>query len=88
MRAMLLTMALLVSGTSGAAASCASIPDDASTGYVANQQALALCRQQEISDRIALEQQRVEIQGQINHLDMQIRLNQQFSRARQSLPQF
>lgn len=88
MRAHLLALALLVAGSTGAFAACPSLPDDASTSYLENQQALALCRQQELADRIAIQQQQVEIQGQINWLDTQIRLNQQFSRAHDSLPQF
>jgi hypothetical protein len=89
MRAFFLAMAVVVAGSAGALASCPSIPDNASTGYVENQQALALCRQREVSDRLAIQQQQqVEIQGQINWLNTQIRLNEQFSRAQQALPQF
>lgn len=88
MRAPLLALLLVLAGSTGASAYCPSLPDDGSTSYTQNQTALALCRTREIADRVALEQQRVEIQGEINYLNQQVRLNEQFARARAALPQF
>lgn len=81
---------LLAGGTSASLAYCPSLPDDAGSGYTANQTALALCRQQELSDQLRRDQQQLELQGQLNQLQLQIRLNEQFARARQSIamPQF
>jgi hypothetical protein len=89
MKSMLLALTILLGTASAAFAQCESRPDDVSTGYTANQTALALCRQREMSERVQ-QQQQVELQGQLNQLEMQIRLNDQFARARQSLslPQF
>jgi hypothetical protein len=90
MKSMLLALTILLGTASAAFAQCESRPDDVSTGYTANQTALALCRQREMSERVQQQQQQVELQGQLNQLEMQIRLNDQFARARQSLslPQF
>lgn len=86
MRPLVLSLAFLLGGSSAALAFCPSLPDGAQTGYTANQTALAVCRQKEMADQLRLGQQQVEIQAQINHLELQIRLNEQLSRARQSLP--
>lgn len=90
MRTVVLALMLLAGGTSASLAYCPSVPDNAGTGYTANQTALALCRQREMSDQLRRDQQQLELQGQLNHLRMQIRLNEQFSRARQTIatPQF
>lgn len=88
MRTLVLALMVLAGGSSAALAYCPSVPDDATSGYSANQTALALCRQQEMSEEVRLQQLQVEVQGQLNHLDMQIRLNEQFARARQAMPQF
>ena len=86
MRTLALALTLLAAGTSVSIAQCPSVPDDATTGYTANQTALALCRQQEMSDQLRLQQQQAELRGQLTHLELQIRLNEQLSRARQSIP--
>jgi hypothetical protein len=86
MRTLALALTLLAAGTSVSLAQCPSVPDDATTGYTANQTALALCRQGEMSDQLRRDQQRMELQGQLNHLELQIRLNDQFSRAQQTIP--
>ena len=86
MKRVLLALTIVLASAPAAFAHCESRPDDASTGYTANQTALALCRHREVAERVQLQQQQVEIQGELNHLQMQIRLNDQFARAKQSLP--
>jgi hypothetical protein len=86
MRSFVLAFAILAGGTSATLAYCPSVPDTAQSGYTANQAALALCRQQEIADGVRLQQQQAELQGQLNQLQLQVRINDQFARARQSLP--
>jgi TolA-binding protein len=86
MRQFLFAIAVLAGGTSAALAYCPSVPDNAESGYSANQTALALCRQREIADGVRLQQQQAELQGEINQLQLQIRLNDQFARAQQALP--
>lgn len=85
MRTLVLASLLLVGGSTAALAYCPSVPDDTQSGYTANQTALAVCRQQEMADRLRLEQKHMELQGQINHLELQLRLNAQLSRAQQAL---
>jgi hypothetical protein len=88
MRSIALALALTLGGTSGAYAYCPSLPDDASTHYVENQQALMLCRQQELSDAVRLQQQQAELAAQIQNLQIQMRTQQMFNNAQANLPQF
>lgn len=87
MRPLVLSLALLLGGSSAALALCPSLPDNAESGYTANQTALAVCRQNEIAEQLRLQMQQAELQSQLNQLRLQIRLNSQLSRAQQVLPQ-
>ncbi len=83
----LILASLLVAATAGAAsAQCRSAPDDADTGYTANQTALAVCRQKELSDTVREQQFQQQIDGQLRQLELQMRLNEQLNRAQQNLP--
>lgn len=83
-----LAIALLVSllAVTGASAQCRSLPDDAGTGYTANQTALALCRQKELDDAVRNQQFEQQINGQLRQLELQMRINEQLNRAQQTLP--
>lgn len=87
MRTLCLAIVMLAAAATPALAYCPSVPDDASTGYTANQAALALCRQQELSDAVRRQQQQSNLDGQLRQLELQMRINEQFSRAQQALPQ-
>ena len=88
MRRIIAALALTLAGSTAALAYCPSLPDDASTYYVENQQALMLCRQQELSDVVRLQQQQAELTAQIQNLQIQMRTQQMFNNAQMSLPQF
>lgn len=86
MRILTLASLLIVASATGASAQCTSLPDDAETGYTANQTALALCRQKELGDTVRAQQFQQEINGQLRQLELQMRLNEQLNRALQALP--
>jgi hypothetical protein len=84
----MLAFALLISiaGYGAALAACPSLPDEADTGYTANQTALTVCRQRELADAVRDQQFQQQINAQFRQLEMQMRLNEQLNRARQTLP--
>ncbi|RYE87007.1 MAG: hypothetical protein EOP19_05395 [Hyphomicrobiales bacterium] len=86
MRNIALALLIVMAGATGAAAACPSLPDDAETGYTANQTALALCRQDELAATVRNQQFQSEINGQLRQLELQIRVNEQLNRAQQMLP--
>jgi hypothetical protein len=85
MRTLILASLLAIASTA-ASAQCRSLPDNADTGYTANQTALALCRQQALADTVREQQFQQQIAGQLRQLELQMRLDQQLNRAQQSLP--
>ena len=82
---LLLLAALLIAAPLPALAYCPSIPDDASTGNVANQTQLTLCRANELHDSTALKAQelqfRADLQAQTQMLDLQLKLQQTYAAA-------
>lgn len=86
MRAAFLAFLLVFGAATSAFAQCVSLPGDAESGYTANQTALAVCRQKELGDTIRQQQMQQQIDGQLLQLELQMRLNEQFSRAQQTLP--
>lgn len=86
MRTLILASLLVVAGVTSASAQCRSLPDNADTGYTANQTALAVCRQKELDDAVRQQQFQQQIDGQLRQLELQMRLNEQFNRAHQNLP--
>ncbi len=84
---LLLLSAVLAFAAGPALAYCPSIPDDASTGYVANQTQLTLCRANELSDRTALKAQELQfqadLQAQSKMLELQFKMQQTFAAASQ-----
>jgi hypothetical protein len=86
MRTLALALLISIAGSGAAFAACPSLPDDADTGYTANQTALTVCRQRELGDAVRDQQVQQQINGQVRQLEMQMRLNEQLSRAQQTLP--
>ena len=86
MRTLTLASLLVIATATAASAQCTSLPDDADTGYTANQTALALCRQKELGDAVRQQQFEQQIDSQFRQLELQMRLNEQLSRAQQNLP--
>ena len=86
MRPVLLSAVLALAATP-VLAYCPSIPDDAGTGYVANQTQLTLCRANELSDRTALKAQELQfqadLQAQFKMLELQFKMQQTFAAASQ-----
>ncbi len=84
MSRVLIAAVLLVATALPAAAYCPSVPDDAATQYVRNQQELMLCHQAELADLAAMRAREAEIRAQLaaqqmQLLDMQRRLAEQFA---------
>lgn len=81
----LLLATLLTAAPLPALAWCPSVPDDASTGYVANQAQLTLCRANELHDRTALKAQELQfqadLQAQSKMLELQFKLQQTYAAA-------
>ncbi len=86
MRPFVLASLLVLAGIASASAQCRSLPDDADSGYTANQTALAVCRQKELDAAVRQQQFQQQIDGQLRQLELQIRLNEQLNRAQQNLP--
>jgi hypothetical protein len=84
MRVFLLAV-LLTAAPLPALAYCPSIPDDASTGNIANQTQLTLCRANELHDRTALKAQELQfqadLQAQMQSLQTQLKLQQTYAAA-------
>jgi hypothetical protein len=76
----------VLAGTSGAAAYCASYPDNLSTGYTANNTARALCLQHELGRLTEGDAQRAQIEVELGNLRIQLEQQQQMLLHRQSLP--
>lgn len=85
MKTITLAALILLATAGGAMAQCRSLPDDAETGYTGNSTALAVCRQRELGDTVRDMQFEQQINGQLRQLEMQMRLNEQLSRAQQNL---
>lgn len=91
-----LLAALLLSLAAGPAlAVCPTIPDDASTHYVANQQAMMLCQQAELAaataERARAQQFEAELDSRLIELQQDQRLRDSLASiptAMPSLPQF
>ena len=86
MRTLILASLLVITAASAASAQCRSLPDDAGTGYTANQTELAVCRQQALDNAVRQLQVQQQIDGQLRQLELQMRLNEQLNRAQQNLP--
>ena len=86
MRTLTIASLLVVASATAAAAQCPSLPDDADTGYTANQTALAICRQKDLDATVRQQQFQQQIDGRLRQLELQIRLNEQLNRAQQNLP--
>jgi hypothetical protein len=86
MRTLVFALLISIAGSGAALAACPSLPDDADTGYTANQTALTVCRQHELADAVRDQQFQQQINGQFRQLEMQVRLNEQLNRAQQTLP--
>lgn len=82
MRPFLLAL-VLIGAPLPALAYCASLPDDATTGNIANQTELTLCRANELSDRTALKAQELQfqadLQAQTRMLELQFKMQQTFA---------
>jgi hypothetical protein len=85
MRTLALASLLVLASAAAASAQCVSLPDDASTGYTANQTALAVCRQMELGDTVRDRQFQQQIDAKMRQLE-QMRLNDQLDRAQAALP--
>lgn len=55
-----------------ALAFCPSFPDDASTRFIQNQQALMLCQQQELADAAAAQAREARLQADLQALQIQL----------------
>ena len=86
MRTLVFALLISIAGSGAAFAACPSLPDDADTGYTANQTALTVCRQRELGDAVRDQQFQQQINAQFRQLEMQMRLNEQLNRAQQTLP--
>lgn len=85
MRTIVIAVLMLVATSAGAVAQCRSLPDDADTGYTANQTALAVCRQKELGEDVRELEFQQQVNGQLRQLEMQMRLNEQLNRAQQNM---
>ena len=90
----LLLAAVLILAATPAFAYCPDIPDDVSTGNIANQRQLTLCRAAELHDSTALKAQELQVQAELQasrmHLELEQRMQQTFGAAATAatFPQF
>lgn len=82
MRSVLLSMIVVLASPTAAWAYCVQVPDDASTGYVANQTQLTLCRASEAGALASRQARDLELRASIS---AQILLMQQQLRMQQAL---
>ena len=86
MMRLLASASILVLMTVAAQAFCMSRPDDASTGYVANNTALALCHQGELAQRTGEAAQKARIDAELGNLQMQIERQRLMTLQQPTLP--
>lgn len=81
----LLVSLLLAAASAPALAACPSFPDDASTHYIENQEALMLCQQDEIATSAAARARELKLQADLQALQIELeqtlKLQQQLAAA-------
>ncbi len=89
MRPFLIAAILAALATPAFAAECTLLPDDSSTGNVANQTAYMLCEQQALSDATALRNQQLALEAELHQqqiaLEAELKLQQQLQAAQAAL---